>query len=228
MSPSELTPITVDLHFHTNASVDGRTSEADVAQFLGERTLDVIAITDHDTIENALRLKELHPLNIIPGVEVTTAEGELVGLGVTRPIEKHMSAVETAEAIHEQGGKVMFQHPFHKHGLSGRVAREVQAKAGIDLVEVNNGRDIFKCWYGVWARFFAADLGIPMVSNGDTHGPPGVGRSYTQVGRLPDVNDMDDVVDALEHDQIRRSNKFAGIMALRQPSLARSEKSRAA
>jgi predicted metal-dependent phosphoesterase TrpH len=227
MHTPEFTPVTVDLHFHTNASPDGRTTDEDVAQFLDERTLDVIAITDHDTIESALRLKERHPLNIIAGVEVTTAEGELVCLGVTRPIEEGMSAVETARATHDQGGKVMLQHPFHKNGLSGRVAREVQDQESIDLVEVNNGRDVLKWWYGYWARFFAAEFGIPMVSNGDTHGPPGVGRSHTQVSRMPDVNDTDDVVDSLRHNQIGRANRFAGIMALRQPSLARTEKARA-
>jgi len=228
MSAPEFSPVTVDLHFHTDASPDGRTTEQYVDRFLERGTLDIIAITDHDIIENALRLKERHPLNIIAGVEVTTADGELVGLGVTSPIEKHMPAVETAQAIHAQGGKVMFQHPFHKNGLSGRVAREVHEEAGLDVVEVNNGRDIFKCWYGFWARFFASEFDLPMVSNGDTHGPPGVGRSHTSIGRMPDVNDMDDVVDALRNNQIGRSNRFAGIMALRQPSLARAEKARVA
>ena len=228
MSAPEFSPVSVDLHFHTNASYDGRTTEEDVARFLDERTLDVIAITDHDTVENALLLKERHPLNIIPGVEVTTADGELVCLGVTGPIEKHMPAVETARTAHSQGAIVMLQHPFHKNGLSGRAAREVQAADRIDVVEDNNGRDIFKCWYGFWARFFAAEFDIPTVSNGDTHGPPGVGRSHTRLSRMPDINDMEDVVDALRHDQIGRAKRFAGIMALRQPSLARAEKARAA
>jgi predicted metal-dependent phosphoesterase TrpH len=227
MQTAEFKPVKIDLHFHTDGSEDGRTTEEHVGRFLQDGTLDIIAITDHDTIATALRLKERHPLAIIAGVEVTTAQGELVGLGVKEPIEKGMSAIETAQAIHAQGAKVMFQHPFHKNGLSSEVARRVHSTVGIDLVEVNNGRDALKWWYGIWAQLFAQQLDIPMVSNGDTHGPPGVGRSHTQVSRMPDVNDMNDVIDTLKYQQVDRVTRFAGIRALRQPSLARSEKQKA-
>jgi predicted metal-dependent phosphoesterase TrpH len=228
MHVAKFEPVTIDLHFHTDGSQDGRTTEEDVAQVLEDGTLSIIAITDHDTIEKALILKERHPLNIIAGVEVTTAEGELVGLGVTKPIEKGMSAVETAQEIHAQGGKILFQHPFHKNGLSLETAEEVEAEEGIDLVEDNNGRDIWKWWYRHLARKFAEEFDIPMVSNGDTHGPPGIGRSHTEVKYMPDVNDMDNVVYILRHHQVRRATRFAGLQALRQPSLARSEKKQAA
>jgi predicted metal-dependent phosphoesterase TrpH len=139
-----------------------------------------------------------------------------------------MSAVETAREIDDQGGKILLQHPFYKNGLSREVAEEVHAEVPISLVEVNTARDVRKWWYGLFAKAFAREFDIPMVSNGDTHGPPGVGRSYTAVSRMPDVNDMDNVVDILRHHQVGRSTRFAGIQALRQPSIARAEKKRAA
>jgi len=226
--PVTFGPVKMDLHFHTDGSGDGRTTEGDVAHFLARDTLDVIAITDHDTIEKALRIKERFPWQIIAGVEVTSAQGEIVGLGITEPIAPGMSAVETAQEIHDQGGKVLFQHPFHKNGLSEAVARAVHEEVGIDLVEVNNGRDVRKWKYGRLAMDFARDFDIPMVSNGDTHGPVGVGRSFTEVSRMPDVNNMDDVVNVIRYHQIRRSHRFAGLRALAQPELARREKRRAA
>jgi predicted metal-dependent phosphoesterase TrpH len=228
MQTAEFEPVKIDLQFHTDGSEDGRTTKENVGQFLQDGTLDIIAITDHDTIDTALRLKERHPLAIIVGVEVTTAEGELVCLGVREPIEKGMSAVETSQAAHAQGGKTMLQHPFHKNGLSSEVARRVHAVDRIDLVEVNDGRDMLKWWYNIWAQLFAQQLGIPMVSNGDTHGPPGVGRSHTKVSRMPDVNDMNDVIDTLTYQQVGRATRFAGVRALAQPHLARKEKARAA
>jgi predicted metal-dependent phosphoesterase TrpH len=218
----------LDLHFHTDASKDGRTTIDDVARFLDKRVLDVIGITDHDTIENALLLKEMFPDRIIPGIEVTTRDGEIAVLGVTELIPGGRSALDTTREAHAQGGIVLFQHPFHKNGLNEETARAVQAEDRIDLVEVNNGRDLFRRRFGRQALEFAKAFDIPTVSNGDTHGPPGVGRARTIVGRMPDVNDLDDVVAAIRHEQVRHARRFAGILALAQPEIARREKRRAA
>lgn len=228
MYTSEFSPVKVDLHFHTDGSPDGRTTNEDVTGFLEDGTLHIIAITDHDTVENALMIADQHPEQVIPSLESTTADGELVFLGVTSHIDKGMPAVEAAREAKSQGAKILLQHPFHKNGVPLETAIAVHRAVRIDLVETNNARDLFRWWYGRKAVAFATELGIPMVSNGDTHGPAGVGRAYTELSRMPDVRDMDDVINALTHNQIRRSDRFAGVVALRQPSLARREKRRAA
>ncbi len=68
-------------------------------------------MTDHDTIEGALRLKELSDLPVIVGEEIMTAQGELIGLFLREPVPPGMSAVETVEAIRGQGGLVYLPHP---------------------------------------------------------------------------------------------------------------------
>lgn len=76
----------VDLHLHTTAS-DGRLSPGEMVRLAAERGLEVIAITDHDTIDGiaaALEAAISYPsLRVIPGVEVNTdiPHGEIHILG---------------------------------------------------------------------------------------------------------------------------------------------------
>jgi hypothetical protein len=73
------------------------------------RGLDLVCITDHNTIKGALRVKS--GKNVVVGEEITTADGELIGLFLSEEIKPRMSAVETVEAIHEQGGVAIVPHP---------------------------------------------------------------------------------------------------------------------
>ena len=75
-----------DLHLHTTAS-DGRLDPEEIVRMAAEVGLDVIAITDHDTVGGvtlALAAAEAFPsLTVIPGVEINTdvPHGEVHILG---------------------------------------------------------------------------------------------------------------------------------------------------
>ncbi len=63
-----------DLHIHTTAS-DGKVSPAGIVKKAVAAGLDIIAITDHDTIDGLVEAEEeakKHRLRIIPGVEFST------------------------------------------------------------------------------------------------------------------------------------------------------------
>ena len=76
----------VDLHIHTTAS-DGKCTPAEIVRKAAELGLEVIAITDHDTVEGipaALETAINYPaLRVIPGVELSTdiPKGEIHILG---------------------------------------------------------------------------------------------------------------------------------------------------
>lgn len=76
----------VDLHIHTTAS-DGRLAPEEVVQLAAERGLQVIAITDHDTvagIQRAIEASHHFPdLTVIPALEINTdtQSGEVHILG---------------------------------------------------------------------------------------------------------------------------------------------------
>jgi predicted metal-dependent phosphoesterase TrpH len=104
-----------DVHMHTSAS-DGLPSVRELLDYVAQRGhLDVIAITDHDVLDASLEAyeqRQRYPFDIIPGVEVTSAEGHVLGLWVTCPIPMGMSLAETTAAIHEQGGNRDSSAPF--------------------------------------------------------------------------------------------------------------------
>ncbi len=76
----------IDLHLHTTAS-DGRFSPEEVVRLAAEKGLEVIAITDHDSVAGiaaAMKAAESFPrLKVIPGVEINTdiPDGEVHLLG---------------------------------------------------------------------------------------------------------------------------------------------------
>jgi predicted metal-dependent phosphoesterase TrpH len=87
-----------DLHMHTIYSYDGTATVPAVLRRAHEIGLDVIAITDHDEIAGSLRALELAPhygVEVIPGLEVTTAEGDLLALFVMEKIPAGLSLVDT-------------------------------------------------------------------------------------------------------------------------------------
>ncbi|PSU33272.1 RNase RNM [Photobacterium lutimaris] len=79
-----------DLHSHTTAS-DGRLSPEELVSRAVERRVDVLAITDHDTVaglaaaEQAIEAKNL-PLTLIKGIEISTLwqnfDIHIVGLNI--------------------------------------------------------------------------------------------------------------------------------------------------
>lgn len=134
-----------DLHLHTNLG-DGLISPARLIDEAVRRGLGVIAVTDHDHVEGARRVEALVaergcPLTVIRGVEVSTRNGHLLGLFVTRAPRPLRPAEETIDAIKEQGGLVVVPHPFGRlvPSLSRRkIDALLTAGHEIDGIEVYN------------------------------------------------------------------------------------------
>ena len=80
--------IRADLHIHTKYSRDASQQPKTIVEKLNAHpTLNAIAITDHNTIQGNLeaqKLAEAYPdILVIPGVEISTEEGEIIILGIT-------------------------------------------------------------------------------------------------------------------------------------------------
>ena len=107
-----------DCHIHSVYS-DGDGEIADILNYVQDRTdLDVIAIADHDTIEGALRARELmkeksYRFQLIIGEEITTQEGHIVGLFLKEAIPAGLSIQETLARIRVQKGLAIAVHPFY-------------------------------------------------------------------------------------------------------------------
>lgn len=167
-----------DFHIHTRFSRDSILSEEKFIRVALERGLTHVAITNHNNVEGALAVRDKaeelgvdDQLHVILGEEVSTSDGEVVGLFLKRTIPRGLSANETADEIHSQGGLVSIPHPFDPFRASH--IREVPltdlAEAGkIDAVEVFNSRVTFQR-HNLAAAEFAARYAIPGIAASDSH-----------------------------------------------------------
>jgi predicted metal-dependent phosphoesterase TrpH len=176
-----------DIHIHTTASDGFATVEQVLDHVAKIGTLSVIAITDHDVLDASLWAythRERYPFEIIPGLEVSSADGHVLGLWVTQPVEKGMSLKETVAAIHEQGGIAILAHPFEMT-VCARAARryllqpELVKEAGIDAIEIHNAGTLTPgC--NLLAPRLAAQVGLPVTGGSDAHSLSAVGRGWTR------------------------------------------------
>src|SRR3981081_3175993 len=89
-------PGRADLHMHTTES-DGWPSPEELAEPAARRArLAVLAVTDHDTIDGALRAQEhaakRAKFHVIVGEEVSSRDGHIVALFLERKVRPGMSA----------------------------------------------------------------------------------------------------------------------------------------
>jgi len=158
----------IDLHCHTSASFDCLASPASVVKAAAGRGLTHLAITDHDTIEGALRARDAAPdgLIVIIGEEVKTADGDLIALFLERAVAPHRPAAETIAEVRAQGGLVGIPHPFDKH--RGSMLNDPRLEAlgrQVDWVEAHNARVIGRSG-NEQAAAFATALGLPGAALG--------------------------------------------------------------
>ena len=104
-----------DLHIHSIHSWDGTSAVSAILKKASHHLkLDVIAITDHDEINGALEALMLAPyygIEVVPGIEISTRDGHLLGLYVTRKIPAGMPLIDTLLCIKDAGGIAIAAHP---------------------------------------------------------------------------------------------------------------------
>src|SRR2546422_7779914 len=80
--------------------------------------LDLIAVTDHDTMDSVRETQERGTaagLTVIPCQEVTArwpAQTHIMGWFLEKPVKRGMSLEDTVAAIHDQGALAIIPHPF--------------------------------------------------------------------------------------------------------------------
>jgi len=179
--------LTVELHTHSSLSYDGRDSVELLLEQASAVGLDALAVTDHDEIDASLRARELAPeydLIGIPGMEVTSAAGHVLALGIEEAIEPGLPFADTLDHIRDQGGLAVVPHPFQesRHGVLEHISKDELATA--DAIEVYNSR-LLTGRSNRQAERFARRRDLPMTAGSDAHIAEMVGQAVTNV----DVDD---------------------------------------
>jgi predicted metal-dependent phosphoesterase TrpH len=205
----------IDLHTHSTASPDGSLDEAAYREMVSGGQLDYVAITDHDTIEMAQKLHDEVGERIIIGQEITTTEGEIIGLYLTKKVSPHKTAATTVHEIKKQGGLVYIPHPFEtvRKGITLETLNEVAKD--VDIIETYNGRAAFQNM-GEQAAAWARLHDVAAAASSDAHGRKGWGRTYSIIS---DVPTKDRLVILLKHAAFKKET--VGWFGLLYPKLNR-------
>ena len=141
----EENPVMFDMHVHSEYSDDSWITVPDIVRTWKARNIYSI-VCDHDTIRGSVEVcRELNAgdpdLPVIIAEEILTSDGDMIGIFLSETIQPGMTALETLDAIHAQGGLSLLPHPFSSSRCSSirsGVLDEVIER--IDIVEGFNGR----------------------------------------------------------------------------------------
>jgi predicted metal-dependent phosphoesterase TrpH len=160
-----------------------------------------IAITDHNSSggwkEAAAEAKRLG-IVFIPGIEIDSASGHIIGLGVNEKVERDLSADETIEKIRQQGGIAIAPHPFDGEGYGIR-----HEFTKTDAVEVFNSFDVDRIGNFITARK-AGKLGLRVVVGSDAHTLEMIGNSVIKA----DADDMDSVLKNIKNGSVMLEKRY--------------------
>lgn len=179
-----------DLHLHTIYSYDGTASVPAVLRRAHEVGLDVIAVTDHDEIKGALEaasLAHLYGVEVIPGIEITTAEGDLLALFVTEIVPKGLPLVETILRVRALGGICIAPHPgamgmgMKSLDISSiiRALRNPEAAETLIGIEAYNATALDRVSIST-ARLLTSHTNLTSVGNSDAHVADAIGLGATE------------------------------------------------
>ena len=188
-----------DLHLHTSYSKDGHEKPEAMARILKKKGFGGMAITDHNTVEGALKKYRFREFIIIPGIEVSSDRGHILGIGIQDRIKKRR-AEEVIDEIRDSGGVAIFAHPYRM--FSGAIKNFEGLK--FDGIEAFNARSFPN--QNRRAAGLAIKEGGAATGGSDAHHLWEAGRGYT----VMEAESVDDVVKNI----LKKKTKAGG-----QPSM---------
>jgi len=191
-----------DLHIHTKSS-DGVMSPYAVINDIIFRNLimkktgiglllSVVAITDHDNIDGSLIAKEYYDetyedkeLEIITGSEISSSDGHILALNISENIMPGMTASETIDAIHRQGGLAVAAHPYSYlpflkdfKGV-GKLIYDRKTGPKFDAVEIRNSNPTEIINNLITQIVNNKHFRHPVTGSSDSHFQSAIGKSFT-------------------------------------------------
>ncbi len=181
--------IKADFHVHTSFSRRVKATPEEMLLAAKMKGLNRIAVTDHNTINGAIRLAEADPDFVIVGEEITwAAPGEIIGLFLKEAVPEGRSAAYTLDALTEQNAFIFIPHPFAPFHFFCPPGRILEIADKIDAVEVRNGRNFQLL--NILASLFAGAAKIQGICGSDAHTPDDVGKAGMLVPPFSDADGL--------------------------------------
>lgn len=178
--------IHADLHVHTKYSPDSSINPRTlVDQLFAHPSIKVVAVTDHNTVEGYYRVQELaraySDILIIPGVEITTPEGDLLVLGIAELPPEPWKVKGIIDFTRGKGGIILAAHPYREYGL-GSLAKSYD----LDAIEILNGTT--PTHINKLAENLAKEMNLPGVAGSDAHNVDELWTVYNEIQAPLDVS----------------------------------------
>ena len=205
--------IKLDLHIHTNYSGDSSITPDLALKYAKIKKLDGFAITDHNTLKayNILKKKNHNnELTIIPGMEIKTHIGEVIGLFINEEINvQDKDFVSIVENIKDNDGLVVIPHPFdflRDNRLKINLLSDTMIAKYINGIEIINSRIIFKRCINK-ARKFNIKHQLFETGGSDAHSNEEIGNGYTF------IKDVDNSFESIRKSLLANKSKSMGVLS---------------
>ena len=167
-----------------------------VERLVAHPTIKVAAVTDHDSVKGIGTVRDLAApfpdILIIPGVEISTPQGDIVVLGTEELPPKPWTVENVVDFAKKNACISIAAHPFREWGLG-----DVAKTSNVDAIEILNGASSASA--NRQARDLAKQLGVPGVAGSDSHKPEELFSVYNEVQAGLDV---DEILKAIKKGQL--------------------------
>jgi predicted metal-dependent phosphoesterase TrpH len=158
-----------------------------VEQLVAHNSIKVAAVTDHDTtggLSVTRQLASAYPdILIIPGVEISTPQGDLLVLGTEETPPQPWTAEGVVDFARDRDYVSVVAHPYREYGM-GDLARNYK----VDAIEVLNG--VSSPSANKMAQELAKLMGLPGLAGSDAHQPSELYTVYTEVQASLDIDEI--------------------------------------
>lgn len=171
-----------DMHVHTVHS-DGDGTVRELVKQAIKTGLSGFAITDHDTVKAHKQIRRIKGLIVIPGQEISTSEGHVLGYLINEAIPKGLSVEETIRKIKEQGGIAVAAHPY-----APRLGVKNFKNYGFHAYEEHN---TYSSYDYTTKKILETRTSLPRTAGSDAHITRMLGSAYVE---SPKVNSAEELV----------------------------------
>lgn len=185
--------IKADFHVHSIGSWDSLSRGEDLYRRAKEIGLGKLIFTDHNTIEEGLRMQKMFPDFVIVGEEILTTKAEILAIFVKEEIPKDIEPLEAFKRLRDQGAFISLSHPYAPMRFRWTEAEMEEYMPYLDAIEIANAR----CIPGMnqSAAKFAAEHGLCGTAGSDAHGVPELGAMGLE---LPDFHTADELRESIK------------------------------
>ena len=195
----------MDSHIHSEYSPDSNSKIDDILKTANERNIDIIAISDHNTVDGTSEVMQKTrntDILAIPSIEISSSKGHILGFGCEENIPRDLEPADTIDRIHDLGGLAIIPHPycFYRHGL---LCKSDYRDLKIDAIETKNARFIVG-YCNRKGKNLSKKESIAGLGASDAHYWKFVGDCYSLIECEKDI---DSVLKAIKKGKVKAQGK---------------------